>query len=146
MMTHEDQIALNTLAFLAKTGGQLDAFRAQLKHTYQLHAASFVECRYYGDVLYICLCLESALPEDQTLTWWLDITPRDHQWLIEASALWNGRDAVVQLPARVVPGFRDVEDVVPEILEHLLQAGVAVLTKVMNRAVAADQFATRKLA
>jgi hypothetical protein len=145
MMIHEDQIALNTLAFLAKTASQLDAFRAQLKQTHHLHAASFVECRYYGDILYICLCLEAALPEDQTLTWWLDITPRDHQWLIESSALWNGRDPVAQFPARVVPGFRDVEEVVPEILEQLLQAGLAVLTKVMNRAAAAHQPATHKL-
>jgi hypothetical protein len=134
MATHEDQIVLNTLAFLAKTGGQLDAFRTQLKQTYHLHAASFVECRYYGEVLYICVCLEAGLPEDQTLTWWLDVTPRDHRWLIESSALWNGRDSVVQLPARVVPGFLDVQDALPEILEQLLQAGVTVLTKAMNRA------------
>jgi len=139
MATHEDQIVLNTLAFLAKTGGQLDAFRTQLKQAYQLHASSFVECRYYGDVLYICVCLEAALPEEQTLTWWMDITPRDHQWLIESSALWNGRDPVVQLPARIVPGFLDVQDEAPEALERLLQAGVAVLTKVMNRAAGADR-------
>ncbi len=139
MATHEDQIVLNTLAFLAKTGSQLDAFRTQLKQSYQLHAASFVECRYYGDVLYICVCLEAALPEEQTLTWWMDITPRDHKWLIESSALWNGRDPVVQLPARIVPGFLDVQDEVPEALERLLQAGVAVLTKVMNRAAGADK-------
>jgi hypothetical protein len=139
MATHEDQIVLNTLAFLAKTGSQLDAFRTQLKQSYQLHAASFVECRYYGDVLYICVCLEAALPEEQTLTWWMDITPRDHKWLIEFSALWNGRDPVVQLPARIVPGFLDVQDEVPEALERLLQAGVAVLNKVMNRAAGADK-------
>jgi hypothetical protein len=139
MATHEDQIVLNTLAFLAKTGSQLDAFRTQLKQSYQLHAASFVECRYYGKVLYICVCLEAALPEEQTLTWWMDITPRDHKWLIEFSALWNGRDPVVQLPARIVPGFLDVQDEVPEALERLLQAGVAVLTKVMNRAAGADK-------
>jgi len=140
-MTHEDQIALNTLAFLAKTGGQLDAFRTQLKQTHRLHASSFVECRYYGDVLYICVCLEVTLSEDQTLTWWMDITPRDHQWLIEPSALWNGRDPVVQLPARVVADFRDVQDEVPEILERLLQAGLAVLTKAMIRAATADKLA-----
>jgi hypothetical protein len=134
MATHEDQIVLNTLAFLAKTGSQLDAFRTQLKQSYQLHAASFVECRYYGEVLYICVCLEAALPKEQTLTWWMDITPRDHKWLIESSALWNGRDPVVQLPARIVPGFLDVQDEVPEALERLLQAGVAVLTKAMSRA------------
>ena len=143
MTVHEDQITLNTLAFLAKIGGQLDAFRTQLKQSYQLHAASFVECRYYGDVLYICICLEAALPEEQTLTWWLDITPRDHQWLVESSALWNGRDAVVQIPARVVPDFREVQAEVPVLLEQLLQAGVAVLIKAMNRAAAAGQRATQ---
>jgi len=139
MATHDDQVVLNALAFLARIGSQLDAFRTQLKQTYQLHAASFVECRYYGDVLYICVCLEAALPEEQTLTWWMDITPRDHKWLIESTALWNGRDAVVQLPARVVPGFLDVQDAAPEILEQLLQAGMTVLTKVMNRAAGVDE-------
>lgn len=139
MMTHEDQIALTTLAFLAKTSGQLDAFRNRLKQTRQLPASSFVECRYYGDDVYICICLEAALQENQVLTWWMDITPRDQQWLIESSALWNGRDSVAKIPSQVVPDFKAVQDGVPEILEQLLQAGAAVLDKVMARAASADK-------
>ncbi len=139
MVTHEDHIVLTTLAFLARTSGQLDAFRNRLKQTRQLRSSSFVECRYYGDEVYICICLEAALQENQTLTWWMDITPRDQQWLIEASALWNGRDSVAQLPAQVVPDFQAVQAGVPNILDQLLQAGEAVLDKVMARVAAADK-------
>jgi hypothetical protein len=139
MATPDDQMALTTLAFLARTSAQLDAFRNQLKQTKQLHASSFVECRYYGSDLYICICLEAALPENQTLTWWMDITPRDQQWLIETSALWNGRDPVAQFPAQVVPDFQAVQAGAPEILDQSLQAGVAVLDKVMARAAAAGK-------
>jgi len=138
MATQEDQIALTTLAFLARTSGQLDAFRNQLKQTRQLHAASFVECRYYDDDVYICICLEAIPQENQTLTWWMDITPHDQKWLIEASALWNGRDPVVQIPPQVVPDFQAVQASVPEILDQLLQAGAAELDKATARADSAD--------
>jgi hypothetical protein len=40
-----------------------------------------------------------------------------------------------------MPHFKAVQDSVPEILEKLLQAGEAVLDKVMARAVAADKSA-----
>jgi hypothetical protein len=143
MATPEDHTALTTLAFLARTSAQLDAFRNQLKQARQLHASSFVECRYYGDDLYICICLEAEPHENQTLTWWLDITPRDQQWLIEASALWNGRDPVVQFPAQAVPDFQAVQASVPGILEQLLQAGVAVLDKVTTRAAATNQLVSK---
>jgi hypothetical protein len=139
MATQEDQIALTTLAFLAKTGGQLDAFRNQLKQTRQVPASSFVECRYYGDDVYICICLEATPQENQTLTWWMDITPRDQKWLVEASALWNGRDPVVQIPPQFVPDFQAVQAGVPEILDQLLQAGAAVLDKATARADSADK-------
>jgi hypothetical protein len=69
----------------------------------------------------------------------MDITPRDQQWLIETSALWNGRDPVAQFPAQVVPSFEAVQAGALGILEQLLQAGVAVLDKVMARAAAADK-------
>ena len=48
MTIHDDQNALATLAFLARLGSQLDAFRNRLRQQAQLHAASFVESRYYG--------------------------------------------------------------------------------------------------
>ncbi len=131
MTTHDDRTTLATLAFLAQTSGQLDAFRARLKQRTQLHASSFVECRYYGDDVYICICLEAAPQENQTLTWWLDITPREGMWLIEACVLLNGRDPVVQAPSQRVCDFLAVQNEVPEILEQLLQAGAAVLDKVM---------------
>ncbi|CAG0929353.1 hypothetical protein TFLX_01272 [Thermoflexales bacterium] len=127
MATRDDQTVLTTLAFLAQASGQLDAFRNRLKQQTQLHAASFVECRNYGDDVYICICLEATLRENQTLTWWLDITPREGKWLIEACALWNGRDPVVQAPPQYVIDFQAVRDEVPEILEQLLQAGAAAL-------------------
>lgn len=139
----EDQIALTTLAFLARTGLQLDAFRNQLEKSRQLHVSSFVECRYYGDKVYICVCLEIALPHNQTLTWWIDITPHDQKWLIEASALWNGRDSVAQLPSRVAPSFQAVRAGVPIILDQLFQMGAAVLDKAMARAASADKLASK---
>ena len=103
MTLYDDQNALAILAFLARLGSQLDAFRNRLKQQAQLHAASFVESRYYGSDVYLCVCLEAAPREDRTLTWWLDITPREGMWLIEASVLWNGRTPVVQVgPQRVL--------------------------------------------
>jgi hypothetical protein len=129
MTTPNDRIVLATLSFLAETSSQLDVFRAQLKQRTQVHAASFVECRTYGEAVYICVCLEATPREDQTLTWWLDITPREGMWLIEASVLWNGRNPVVQSPPRRIFDFQAVRTEVPEILEQLLQAGAAMLEK-----------------
>ncbi len=139
MMTRDDQIALKTLAFLAQAGNQLDAFRTRLKQQTPLHASSFVECRYYGDDVYICICLEVAPREDQTLTWWMDITPQDKDWLIEASVLWNGRTPVVQSAPQHVLDFQAVRDEVPEILEQLLQAGAAVLDKIITQKILPTQ-------
>ena len=139
MTTQEDQIVLKALAFLAKTSGQLDTFRTRLKQTRQLHAASFVECRNYGDKVYLCICLEAAPRESQTLTWWMDITLREKGWLIEASALWNGRHAVAQIPPLHVPSFQAVQDEVPAILDQLLQAGAAVLDKIITQKIPPDQ-------
>lgn len=131
MTTPNDRITLTTLSFLADTSGQLDAFRARLKQRTPLHTSSFVECRYYGDAVYICICLEAAPRADQTLTWWLDITPREGMWLIEASVLLNGRKPVVQAPPQRVYDFQAVQNEVPDILDQLLQAGAAVLDKIV---------------
>jgi hypothetical protein len=139
MATRDDQIAQKTLAFLARIGGQLDTFRTHLKQQTHLHASSFVECRYYGDDVYLCICLEAAPRGDQTLTWWMDITPRDKGWLIEASVLWNGRTPVVQAPPQQVIDFQAVRDEVPEILEQLLQAGEAVLEKIITQKILPPQ-------
>ena len=131
MTTPNDRIVLATLSFLANTSGQLDAFRARLKQRTALHTASFVECRLYGDEVYICICLEAAPRDDQTLTWWLDITPREVMWLIEASVLLNGRTPVVQAPPQRVYDFQAVQNEIPDILDHLLQAGAVVLEKML---------------
>ena len=131
MATPNDRIVLTTLSFLADTSGQLDAFRAKLKQRTPLHTSSFVECRYYGDEVYICICLEAAPHENQTLTWWMDITPREGMWLIEASVLLNGRTPVVQAPPQRVYDFQAVQNETPDTLDHLLQAGAAVLDKIM---------------
>ena len=48
MTTHEDQIMLTRWLFWPKPAARLDAFRTQLKQAANLHATSFVECRYYG--------------------------------------------------------------------------------------------------
>jgi hypothetical protein len=133
MTTPNDRIVLTTLAFLASTSGQLDAFRAKLKQRAALHASSFVECRYYGDEVYICICLEAAPQENQTLTWWIDITPREGQWLIEASVLLNGRTPVAQAPPQRVYDFQAVQNELPDMLDHLLQAGAGVLEKMLAR-------------
>lgn len=133
MTTSNDRIALTTLAFLANTSGQLDAFRAKLKQRTPAHTSSFVECRYYGDEVYICICLEVVPSETQTLTWWLDITPREGKWLIEASVLLNGRTPVVQAPPQRVYDFQAVQNEIPDILDQLLRAGAAVLDKLLAR-------------
>lgn len=131
MTTPNDRITLTTLSFLANTSGQLDAFRARLKQRTAAHSSSFVECRYYGEDVYICICLEAASHEDQTLTWWLDITPREGMWLIEASVLLNGRTPVVQAPPQRVYDFQAVQNETPDILDQLLQAGAAVLDQIV---------------
>jgi hypothetical protein len=130
MTIHDDRNALAILTFLARLGSQLDAFRNRLKQQAQLRVASFVESRYYGNDVYLCVCLEAAPREDRTLTWWMDITPREGMWLIEASVLWNGRTSVVQTGPQRVYDFQTVQAEVPEILEQLLQAGAAVLDKI----------------
>ena len=134
MITLEDQPVRDTLAFLAKTGGQLDAFRMQLKQTANLQATSFVECRLYGSEVYVCVCLEAEVADDKTLTWWLDIVPKPDGWLIEASVLWNGRDLVAQIPAQTVRDFKTVQQEVPRILRHLLDAGGAALAQARSKA------------
>ena len=131
MTTHDDRNALAILAFLARLGSQLDAFRNQLQQQLQLQAASFVESRYYGNDVYLCVCLEAAPQEDRTLTWWMDITPREGMWLIGACVSWNGRTPVVQTGPQRVYDFQAVQAEVPGILEQLLQAGAAVLDKIM---------------
>ena len=133
MTTPNDRIVLAALGFLAQTSSQLDAFRARLKQRTPLHTSSFVECRYYGDEVYICICLEAAPQEGRTLTWWMDITPREGMWLIEASVLWNGRTPVVQAPPRRVYDFPGVQSEVPDILDQLLHAGAAVLDKITSQ-------------
>jgi hypothetical protein len=140
MTKPDDRIALSAFAFLAQMSGQLDAFRTRLKQSAQLHASSFVECRYYGDDVYICICLEAAPQENKTLTWWMDITPREGMWLIEASVLWNGRTTVVQAGPQRVYDFPAVRAEVPDILEQLLQAGAAVLEKITTRKASAEEY------
>ncbi len=139
MRVRDDQSVLATLSFLAQTSSQLDAFRARLKQWTQLHASSFVECRYYGDDVYICICLEAAPQEDRTLTWWMDITPREGMWLIEASVLWNGRTPVMQAGPQRVYDFQAVQNEVPNILEQLLQAGAEVLDRMIAQNASARQ-------
>ena len=146
MTTLEDQPVLDTLAFLARTGGQLDAFRMQLKQAASLQATSFVECRHYGSEVYICVCLEADVADDKTLTWWLDVAPQPDGWLIEASVLWNGRDLVAQIPAQTVRDFKTVQQEVPRILRHLLDAGGATLAQARSKAKpGSDELHTRTL-
>lgn len=133
MTTPNDRITLTTVSFLANTSGQLDAFRAKLKQRAALHTSSFVECRYYGDEVYICICLEAVPYDNQTLTWWLDITPREGKWLIEASVLLNGRTPVVQTPAQQLYDFQAVQNEIPDMLDQLLWAGAGVLEKMLER-------------
>ncbi len=134
MTSHDDQITFDALSFLAKIGGQLDAFRTQLKQAANLQATSFVECRYYGSEVYVCVCLEAEVAADKTLTWWLDIVPKPDGWLIEASVLWNGRDLVAQIPAQIVRDFPMVQQEMPHLLQHLLDAGGAALAQSRSKA------------
>lgn len=129
MNTHADQLVVDTLRFLADTSAQIDAFRSQLRQATDLTVVSYVECRYYGSELYVCVCLETDVELDRTLTWWLDIRPRADGWLVEASVLWNGRDIVAQIPAQTLPDFHAVKHDLPRVLRNLLDAGSMVLAK-----------------
>lgn len=129
MRSPDDQSVLEALQFLAQTGSQLEAFRNQLKEAAQLSAMSYVESRYYGSDVFLCVCLECEVTEGKTLTWWMDIVPQDAGWHIEASVLWNGREVVAQVPGQSVPDFRAVQQVVPVMLKQLLDAGGHALVK-----------------
>lgn len=142
----EDQVTLDALTFLASTGSQLEAFRMQLKQAANLHASSFVECRYYGSEVYVCICLEVDVADNRTLTWWMDIAPKPDGWLIEASILWNGRDLAVQLPAQTMRDFQAVQQEVPRLLRHLFDAGGAVLTQARPKVKAASGELSRRAA
>jgi hypothetical protein len=133
MSSPDDQTTFEALAFLASTASKLDGFRTQLKQAANLHASSFVECRYYGSEVYLCICLEVVVDDDRILTWWMDVVPRPDGWLIEASVLWNGRDLVAQIPTQTVRDFRAVQQEVPRLLRHLLDAGSAALAQARSK-------------
>lgn len=123
-----DQYALEVLQFLAQTGAQVNQLQNVLRQTAGLSGiASFVESRNYGKDVYLCICLEADVSDERTLTWWMDIRSVVNGWLIEASVLWNGREAVIELPPQVVPDFRAVEKQVPLILGKILEAGTQAL-------------------
>ncbi len=147
MKTHDDQVAFETLEFLAKTSAQIDTFRNQLIRAADLAVSSFVECRLYGDTLYVCVCLETDVDIDKILTWWMDIKPVEDDWLIEASVLWNGREVVAQVPSIIAPDFRTVQREVPRMLKQLLDAGGLALVqakpKLKGGAAAAGKFNRR---
>jgi len=129
MTTHDDLVVIDTLDFLAKIDGQIGAFRTQLKQAAGLATASFVECRLYGEDLYVCICLETDVDHDKTLTWWMDIKPVEEQWLVEANVLWNGREVVATMPTIMAPEFRVVQREVPRLLKQLLDAGGQALVR-----------------
>jgi hypothetical protein len=129
MRSPDDQIVFNVLDFLARLNAQIDVFRQQLRQVTDLMVVSFVECRYYGNDLYICVCLETDVDLGKTLTWWLDIRPRADGWRLEASVLWNGRDIVVQFPAQLVHDFAAAQQAVPPLLDQLFEVGGRALVK-----------------
>jgi hypothetical protein len=129
MRSPDDQIVFNTLDFLAQINAQIDGFRQQLRQATDLMVASFIESRYYGNDLYVCVCLETDVDLGKTLTWWLDIRPRADGWRLEASMLWNGRDVVVQFPSQLVHDFPAVQQAVPLLLGQLFEAGGRALVK-----------------
>jgi hypothetical protein len=123
MRSPDDQIVFTAFDFLAQINTQIDGFRQQLRQAADLMVASFVECRYYGDDLYVCVCLETDVDLGKTLTWWLDIRPQTDGWRLEASVLWNGRDVVIQFPSQFVRDFPAVQQAVPPLLGQLFEAG-----------------------
>ena len=124
-----DQLAIEILRFLAQTGVQINQQQIILRQMPGLSSiASFVESRNYGKDVYLCICLEADTADRRTLTWWMDIRPRDNDWLINASVLWNGRTTVVELPPKSVPDFRSVEKQVPLILSKILVVGTRAIT------------------
>src|SRR5450756_3161479 len=123
-----DQLAIEVLNFLAQTGAQVNQLQTALRQTAGLSSiASFVECRSYGNDVYLCICLEADASNQRTMTWWMDIRPIVDGWLIEASVLWDGREAIIELPPQVMPDFRTVEKQVPVILKKILEAGTQAL-------------------
>jgi len=127
MKSPDDQIVFHAFDFLARLNTQIDGFRQQLRQATDLMVASFVECRYYGDDLYVCVCLETDADLSKTLTWWLDIRSRTDGWQLDASVLWNGRDVVNQFPSRLVRDFPAVQQAVPPLLGQLFEAGSRAL-------------------
>jgi hypothetical protein len=128
MRSESDQHALEVLHFLAQTGSQVNQLQNILRQNAGLKGiASFVECRNYGSDVYLCICLEADVSTKRTLTWWMTVRPVAEGWLIEASVLWNGREAVVELPPLMSPDFRAVEKQVPIVLRRILEAGTQAL-------------------
>lgn len=128
MRSESDRFALEVLQFLAETGAQINQLQTVLRQTAGLSGiASFVECRNYGQDVYLCICLEADASTGRTMTWWMDFRPIVNGWLIEASVLWDGREAVIEMPPQVMLDFRAVEKQVPVILRKILDAGTQVL-------------------
>jgi len=128
MKSHDDQIVLDVLAFLAHLHAQVGTLLLYLRQEASIDGAvSFVECRQYESGLYLSICVEAPKEVGHTLTWWMDIIPQTDNWLMDARISWNGQDVVVEFPEQCVADFNAVQREAPRILEELIEAGKEIL-------------------
>jgi hypothetical protein len=124
----DDQAAREVLAFLADMQTRVDTLWRELRPRWPTEAAppelgSDVECRRYENGVMLSIWLEAPVDDGRTLTWWMDIVPKDDGWLLDARLSWNGRDIIERLPERLVEDFRAVQREAPTILQDLFSAG-----------------------
>lgn len=133
MTTTEDQAAIAALDFLAQTDEQVAGFYRYLRSAADAHISpihkvvSDVACRRYQSGLMVEIWIEAYLSGDRTLTWWMDIIPRDGSWVIDARVTWEGRDTGVELPEQVLADFHTVRRAVPGVLDELFNVGKQML-------------------
>ncbi len=128
MKSHDDQIAVDVLAFIAQIQTQIKAMRRYLaQEANKAKAMSFVEVQPYESSLCLSICIEAEVEVGRTLTWWMDIIPQSENWLLDGRISWNGHEIVLELQEQIVPDFYAVQQKAPQMLEELIAAGKQIL-------------------
>jgi hypothetical protein len=128
MKSHDDQIAVDVLAFMAQIQAQIKAMRRYLaQEANKAKAMSFVEVQPYESSLCLSICIEAEVEVGRTLTWWMDIIPQSENWLLDGRISWNGNEVVFELHEQIVPTFHAVQREAPQMLNELITAGKQIL-------------------
>lgn len=128
MTTTMDRSAKSTIEFLARISRRVQAFATELKGRPDVRAVmNDVECSLLESGLIVTIWVESELVAGKALTWWIDLIPRDCDWLIDARVSWDGQDLVIALPEESVSHFAAVTERLPIILDEILNAGMHIL-------------------